>query len=151
MSIGSSDPTDPRFELVQLRERLRYAEERVRQLEDGLKQVYVDLGRKEDQLQRIREERDDLKVKWEVAKADIAHKQELLGLARQKARDKRSRRIGYNIFGNMLICLAGVLVAFGTSTLTTMPSSLTGWMLIVSAIALYLVGAVSIATKGSGE
>lgn len=151
MTVSSFDPTDPRIELELTRERLKNSEERNRQLEENVKQAFFDLGRKDTELQRIRDERDDVKIKWEVAKIEIGHKQELLMLTGQKKRENRSRSIRYNIFGNLLICFAGVLVAFGTSILAAPPPNQLGWLIIVSAIVVYFVGAVFIATRGGEE
>lgn len=68
MGISGFDPLDPRVQLEVLRERLKNTDERVRQHEKDLAQVYNNLVRKESELIQIRDERDDLRMKWEVIK-----------------------------------------------------------------------------------
>ncbi|HEX6485019.1 MAG TPA: hypothetical protein VF043_39755 [Ktedonobacteraceae bacterium] len=64
--MSNIDPTDPRIQLEVIRERLRFSEEKFQQHEQLLAQAYKDLGQKDAELKQIREDRDDLRIKWEV-------------------------------------------------------------------------------------
>jgi hypothetical protein len=151
MSTHSFDPTDPRVELEIFRERLKNSEERNRQLEENLKQLYTDLGRKEEELRRIREEREELKLKWELAKNDLRHQQDKWKQVVQVRGDKRRRAVRYIIGGNLLICLAGILVALGTGLLISASPNSLGWVIIVVSVIIYFAGSVFITTKGGNE
>src|SRR5260370_13200652 len=114
MGISSFDPTDPRVQVEVLRERLKNSEERVRQQETEVAQAYTNLGRKESELQRIRDERDDLKIKWEVAKRDLRHTQELLILSSQKTTRKRNVAKVQVFSISIIFLISSVLANLGT-------------------------------------
>lgn len=149
MSINSVDPTDPSVQLEVLRERLKNSEEKIRQLEGDLAQVYIDLGRKETELKQTRDDRDDLKIKLAVTESGLKHGQELLKLSSEKSKIKRNIARRRTLSANLLYFLAAVLTGFGTSMLTSTPPNSLGWMMIVFAAAVYFTGAISISTEGA--
>ncbi len=73
MAISGFDPTDPRVQLELVTRDLRHAEETILQLQTTLAQAYANLGRKEVEVNQLRDEREDLKLKWELAKRDMKH------------------------------------------------------------------------------
>jgi hypothetical protein len=148
MSIGSSDPTDPRFELVQLRERLRYTEEQVRQLEEDIKQARNALERKDIEIRRISAEREDYRVNLAAASKDVEHQEELLKLALEKKEVSGRRSKSLNVSGNLSIFFAGVLAAFGANLLTAATPNSLGWLFIVGALLLAIGGIYALVAKG---
>lgn len=76
MAISGFDSTDPRVQLELVRRDLKYAEEKIRQLEATLAQVQALLSKKEAEVNQFRDERNDLKLKWELAKSDLRHSEE---------------------------------------------------------------------------
>lgn len=151
MSISNIDPSDPVVQLEVLRERLKFGDEKIRQLEGEVTQLRSDLVRKETELKQIRDDRDELKIKLAVAESSLQYGQELLRLNDQQTKkkgDSARRRI---ISANLLYFLAAVLTGFGTSMLTSTPSNSLGWMMLVFASITYLIGAISISTERGEE
>jgi hypothetical protein len=142
MGISGFDPLNPRVHLEVLRERLKNTEERVRQQEKDLAQVYTNLGRKETELIRIRDERDDLKIKWEVVKRDLKHTQELLLLSNQKTTKKTTRAKLLAFFASLIFLISSILANIGTGILTSTPPNSLGRVMIAVAIILYIVAAL---------
>ena len=151
MGVSSTDPSDPGIQLEVLRERLKNSEEKIRQLEGDLAQVYIDLGRKETELKQIRDDRDDLKIELAVAKSGLKHGQELLKLSTEKTRIKRNNARRRIFSANALHFLAPVLTGFGTGMLISTPPNSLGWMMIVFAAVVYFIGANLISTEGGEE
>jgi len=133
MAISGFDPTDPRVQLELVTRDLRHAEEKIRQLEATLAQAYANLGRKETEINQLRDEREDLKLKWELAKRDLKHIQE-------KSAKSRNTSKGQAILASILFFLSSGLVGFGTSYLTSTSLNSLGWILMAFAVALYIMG-----------
>ncbi len=133
MAISGFDPTDPRVQLEIMRERLNNSEVTIRQLEGTLAQAYANLGRKETEINQLRDEREDLKLKWELAKRDLKHIQE-------KSAKSRNTSKGQAILASILFFLSSGLVGFGTSYLTSTSLNSLGWILMAFAVALYIMG-----------
>lgn len=142
MGISNFDSTDPRVQLEVFRERLRHLEERVHQQERDLAQAYTNLGRRETELIRIRDERDDLKIKWEVAKRDLRHTQDLLVLSNQKITKKSNMTKLLAFSTNMIFLMSSVLANLGTGLLTSTSPNELGRVLITLAIIIYSVAAL---------
>jgi hypothetical protein len=145
MQVGSFDPINPREELAGLRER-------VLQLEERLKQAYIDLSHKEVELRQIRKERDDLKVKLEVAKNDLEHVQDLLNQSNQKTARKRKGGVRLTIAANVVFFVAAVMASVAANYFTAAPPNGAG-VIIAGAIALgtYAAGSVITSVLASGE
>jgi len=140
--MSGFDPLDSKVELEVLRERLKNTEERVRQQEKEFAQVYTNLGRKETELIRIRDERDDLRIKWEVVKRDLKHTQELLLLSNQKTLKKRRYAKFQAFAASVTFFVSSVLVNVGTNVLTSTPTNSLGRIIFILAIGTYLLGAL---------
>ncbi len=133
MAISGFDPTDPRVQLELANERLKYADERIRQLEGTLAQVYTNLSRKEIEINQLKDEREDLKLKWELAKRDLKHLQE------NSATQKNGKDRAFN--ATLILALASGFTGWGINLLTSTPRNLVGLVLIAIAIVLYFIGA----------
>ena len=133
MAISGFDPTDPRVQLELARERLKHSEVTIHQLEKTLAQAYANLGRKETEFNQLRDEREDLRLKWELAKRDLKHLQEKFAKSRNTSK-------GQAILASILFFLSSGLVGFGTSYLTSTSLNSLGWILMAFAVALYIMG-----------
>jgi septal ring factor EnvC (AmiA/AmiB activator) len=139
MAISGFDPTDdPRVQLALVTRDLRHAEEKIRQIEGTLAQAHTDLGRKESEISHLRDEREDLKLKLELAKRDLKHLQE-----DNSSKSKASRERAIN--ATLLLAFASGFTGYGINLLTQTPSNVTGIALLAIAIILYWIGARSTA------
>src|SRR5712691_11809134 len=114
MAISGFDPTDPRVQLEIMRERLNNSEVTIRQLEGTLAQAYANLGRKETEINQLRDEREDLKLKWELAKRDLKHIQEKSAKSRNTSKERA-------VNATLLLALASAFTGYGINLLTQIP------------------------------
>jgi hypothetical protein len=142
MGISGFDPTESRIELERLRERLRYLEDKVREKDEVLAQVYANLGRKETELERVRDERDDLKIKWTELKGDLKHLQDLLAQSSQRTTKKRGVAKIQAFFASIIFLVAALLSNLGNSMLTSNPSNSLGGFMITLAVVAYVIAAL---------
>ncbi|MBV9688835.1 MAG: hypothetical protein JO202_03890 [Ktedonobacteraceae bacterium] len=143
MGITDPDPTGSKIQLEVLRERQRHSEDRIRQLEQELAQAYTNLGRKEQELEQIRDERTDLNTKWEVLKKDLHYAQNSLAQNSQVSAKKKTTAKLQAFFASLIFLLSSVLVNIGTGMLTSSPPNPSlGWTMLVLAVAMYIVGAL---------
>jgi hypothetical protein len=133
MAISGFDPTDPRVQLELVTRDLRHEEEKVRQLEAALAQAYANLGRKEAEVNQLRVEREDLKLKWELSKRDLRHLQEKFVKGRNTAKVQV-------IVASAFFFLLSAFIGLGTNLLTAMPPNELGWIIITVAILFYITG-----------
>ena len=138
MAISGFDPTDPRVQLEIVREQLKHSEVTIYQIEKTLAQAYANLGRKEAGVNQLRDEREDLKLKWELAKRDLRHLEE-----NSSSKNKSSKERAVN--ATLLLALASAFTGYGINLLTQIPSNEIGIVLIAIAIILYWIGARSTA------
>jgi len=139
MGMSNSDPTDLKIQLEVIRERLKYAEEKSRQQEQMLAQAYKNVGQKEAELQQIRSEREDLKIKWEVLQRDFKHSQNsLLQETQANTKKKRTTQL-LGFLASFIFLCSSILVNFGTAMLTSLPSNSSGWILIALAAPIYFI------------
>lgn len=138
MAISGFDPTDPRVQLEILREKLKNSEAIVQQLEKTLAQAYANLGRKEAEANQLKDERDDLKLKWELTKRDLRHLQE-----DNSSKSEVSKERAVN--ATLLLAFASGFAGYGVNLLTQTPSNPAGIALLAIAIILYWIGARSTA------
>jgi cation transport ATPase len=139
MGMSNSDPTDLKIQLEVIRERLKYAEEKSRQQEQMLAQAYKNVGQKEAELQQIRSEREDLKIKWEVLQRDFKHSQNSLLQATQANTKKKRTTQLLGFLASFTFLISSILVNLGTAMLTSLSTSSIGWILIALATAAYLI------------
>ena len=152
MTVSSFDPTDPRLELVQLREKLKNADERNRQLEGDLKRVYIELGRKDEELRRIREERDDLKVELVGVKKDLGHARDLLEQSSRNVGEKKTAAKWFALFASFAFFIAAGLASLGVNLVTQTPPNEAGVIVIIFAFAAFIVGAgITLLLASGGE
>jgi Flp pilus assembly protein TadB len=139
MATSGFDLTDdPRVQLALVTRDLRHAEERIRQLEGTLVQAYTNLGRKETEINQLKDECEYLRLKLELAKRDLKHLQE-----DNSSKSKASRERAVN--ATLLLALASGCTGFGINLLTQTPSNPAGIALLAIAIILYWIGARSTA------
>lgn len=133
MEMSGFDPTDPRVRLEVANERLRYEEEKVRQLVDENGRVNKKLGEKENELNRLREVYEQLNIKWNLAERDLQH-------LREKSDTQRTAAKGRAFYANLLLALASGLTGWGISLLTSTTPDPVGWIMIAAAAVLYIIG-----------
>jgi ubiquinone biosynthesis protein COQ9 len=133
MAINGFDPTDPRVQLEILREKFKNAESTIQRLEKVLEQAHANLARKEAEASHLRNERDGLKLKWELAKRDLRYSEEKYT---KRSNTSKSRAI----IASILFFFSSASVGFGTSYLTSSSFHSVGLILMAFAIALYIMG-----------
>jgi hypothetical protein len=142
MGVNDPDPTGSKIQLEILRERQKHSEERIRQLEQQLAQAYTNTGRKEKELEQVKEECADLKTKWEVLKRDLQHAQDSLSQNSLTIAKKRTTAKFQAFLASLVFLFSSVLVNIGTSMLTsTPPNPALGWSILGISAAMYTVGA----------
>src|SRR5712692_1242339 len=143
MDVTDSDLAEPKVQVEVLKERQRHLEERIRHEEQELAKGYVDLGRRERELEQVRGDRDDLRIKCEVVKKDLQHKQESLAQSGRKTAGDRNVARFQAFFVSLIFLLSSVRVNLGTSALTSIPANLSlGWVILSLAAAAYIIAAL---------
>lgn len=133
MAISGFDPTDPRVQLELVREKLKNSEATIYQLEKTLAQAYANLSRKESEANQLRDEREDLRLKWELAKRDLRHLQEKFVKGRNIAKAQA-------IIASVFFFLSSASIGLGINLLTAMPPNAFGWIIIAIAVVFYITG-----------
>lgn len=133
MAISGFDPTDPRVQLELARRDLTHADEKIHQLETTLAQAHTLLSKREAENIQIRDERDDLKLKWEMEKRDLRHLEEKFAKSRKISK-------GQAIVASVFFFLSSASVGLGINLLTAAAPNESGWIIIAVAIIFYITG-----------
>lgn len=142
MELNDAKFTESIIQLEVLKERHKHFEDRIREQEKDLTQAYTDLGRKEAELEQIKDERDALKIKWEVMKKDLEHAQDSLLQINKKHIKRKNTAKSQAFFASLIFLISSVLVNLGTSMLVSTPPNTLGWVMLSLATAAYLIGAL---------
>jgi len=143
MGVNDSDPAEIKIQLELCRERQRYSEDGNRRLEQELAQVYTNLGRKEKELEQIKEDRTDLKIKWEVLKKDFQYAQAALSQSSHVTSKKRTMAKLQAFLASIIFLLSSVIANFATGVLTSNPPNPSlGWSMLGLAASVYIIGAL---------
>src|SRR5438874_3838179 len=113
MGVNGPDPTESKVQLEVLRERQRHLEGRIRQLEQELAQAYINLGRREKELEQTKEEFGILRTESEVLKNDLKHARVSLAQNSQTSAKKRTAAKFQAFFASLIFLLSSVLVNIG--------------------------------------
>ena len=140
--MSNIDPTRFKIQLEVQKEKLKNADQRFRHQEQLLAKAYKDLGQKEAELEQIKSERDDLRIKWEVLQRDFKHTQDLLKKDNQQNTKKRNIAKFQAFFASLIFLLSSVLVNLGTTMLTSSPPNSLGWVMMALAVTVYIVAAL---------
>jgi len=143
MGVNGPDPIESKIQLELLRERQRHSEDRIRRLEQELAQAYTNLGRKEKELEQIKEDRADLKIKWEVLKKDLQYAQAALSQSSQTTVKKRTTTKYQAFFASIIFLVSSIIANVATGLLTSSPPNPSlGWSMLGLAASVYIIGAL---------
>jgi hypothetical protein len=142
MGTDNIDPIRSKIQLEVLRERIKYLETRNKQQEKDLLEARDSLRRQDIDLGTMRDERDDLRIKWEVMRSEIKHLQDSLTQSNQINTKSKSILKRQGFIASLIFLLSSVLVNVGTTLLTSNPPSPLGWVMIALATASYIVAAL---------
>jgi septal ring factor EnvC (AmiA/AmiB activator) len=129
MAISGFDPTNPHWQLESVRKDLRLQEEKVHQLEESIKRVTSNLDQKDKELDELKNERGDLRLKLGLANGELKHIRE----------NKASKRRAF--YAALLLALASMSAGWGINLLTSTSPNLVGFFLLGGAVILYAIGA----------
>ena len=138
--MSNIDPIESKIQLEVMKERLKYAEEKITQLEVVIAQTNRDLGKKDADIEQLRDDRDSLRIKWEVLQRDYKHAQETINVDNKKTNKKNNRAKFQAFLALLIFLLSTILVNIGTTMLTASPPNPLWQAMIGLAIAAYIVG-----------
>jgi hypothetical protein len=142
MEVNDLDPIGSKIQLEICRENLKHSEDKIRQIEQELTQVNRNLGRKEKELEQVKEERTDFKTRWRLLQNDLQYARDALAQNSQVGAKKRTRAKRQAFLVSLIFLVSSILVNFGTSKLTSSPLDLSlGWSLLALAVVTYIIGA----------
>src|SRR5579859_7773129 len=142
MDTNNVDPIKLKIQLEVLRERIKYLEIKNKEQETNLIEARDGLHLQDVDLGKMRDERDDLRIKWEVMKAEIKHLQDSLTQNSQTSTKKRSIVKRQGFVASLIFLLSSVLVNVGTTLLTSSPPNSLGWVMMALATVSYIVAAL---------
>lgn len=151
MSAGNVDPTKSKVQLEKQRERIKSLESQNKQQEQSLLEALNKLHQKDIALDIMRNERDDLRIKWAVMEAEMKHIQKALTLSKKDSSHKRSKIKRQGFIASLIFLLSSVLVNIGTSLLTSNPPNGLGWIMMVLATVSYVIAALMTTLFAEGE
>lgn len=164
--VGTNDdPNKLKVQLEVLKERLRYLEKRdnlrLKYLEERndlqkkeIEQHLISLERKEIDLQKLTEEKIELKIAFEVERQKTKHLEEIVVQNKKKQGGKTVNTRVRGFSTSILFLIASILAGFGINMLTSMPPNSEGWLPIAMSIIAYIIATLLttfLASEGENE
>jgi hypothetical protein len=118
MGNGNFDPNDIKIQLEVMKERLKFSEEKLRQQEQVQQKVLIDLGRKDNELQRTIDERNKLRIDLAVIEQKLKYELDTKKLNSQQVGKKNTSAKVQAFLASLLFLSVSILAGFGTNFLT---------------------------------
>lgn len=116
--------------------------ERNKHLELINKQLAQQMKQKDTALEKMRDERDDLRIKWSVMGAEVKHLQDSLTQNSRMNTQNRGIIKRQGFIASLIFLLSSVLVNVSTTLLTSNPPNSLGWVMMAIAVVAYAVAAL---------